>query len=48
MIYREDRRLIIEPIERRPTLAEALAGLGPLDDEFPEIDDPPTKPEDIF
>ena len=48
VIYREDHRLVIEPIERRPTLAEVLAGLDPLDDEFPEIDDPPTKPEDIF
>lgn len=46
LIYREDRRLVIEPVERRPTLAEVLAGLVPLDEDFPEIDDPPTKPED--
>ena len=46
LIYREDRRLVIEPVERRPTLAQVLAGLAPLDEDFPEIDDPPTKPED--
>jgi len=27
-------------------LAEVLAGLKPLDEEIPEIDDPPTEPED--
>lgn len=48
VIYREDRRLVIEPVERRPSLAEVLAGLSPLDEEIPEIDDPPTTPEDIF
>ena len=29
-----------------PTLAEVLAGLTPLDEDFPAIDDPPTTPED--
>ena len=48
VIYREDHRLVIEPVERRPSLAEVLAGLSPLDEEIPEIDDPPTTPEDIF
>ena len=48
VIYREDHRLVIEPVERRPSLAEVLAGWGPLDEEIPEIDDPPTTPEDIF
>ena len=48
VIYREDRRLVIEPVERRPSLAEVLAGLSPLDEEIPEIDDLPTTPEDIF
>ena len=31
-----------------PTLAEVLSGLTPLDEEFPAIDDPPTKPEDLI
>ena len=48
VIYREDHRLIIEPVERRPSLAAVLATLEPLDEEFPEIDDPPTEPENIF
>ena len=46
IIYREDRRLVIEPVERRPILAEVLSRLEPLDEDFPEIDDPPTVPED--
>lgn len=46
VIYWEDRRLVIEPIERQPTLAQVLSSLIPLDEDFPEIDDPPTKPED--
>lgn len=45
ILYREDHRLVIEPVERTPTLAEVLAGLAPLDEEFPSIDDPPVKPE---
>ena len=48
VIYQEDRRLVIEPVERRPSLAAVLATLEPLDEDFPEIDDPPTEPEDIF
>ena len=46
VIYREDRRLVIEPVERRPSLAAVLAGLTPLDEDFPEIDDPPVTPKD--
>ncbi len=45
VIYREDRRLVIEPIERQPTLAQVLSSLVSLDEDFPKIDDPPTKPE---
>ena len=48
VIYREDHRLVIEPVERRPSLAEVLAGLEPLDEDFPEIDDPPAQPEDLL
>ena len=48
VIYREDRRLVIEPVERRPSLAAVLAGLEPLAEDFPEIDDPPTVPEDLL
>ena len=48
MIYREDSRLIVEPVERRPSLAEVLSRLRPLDEDFGELDDPPTRPEDPF
>ena len=48
VIYREDHRLVIEPVERRPSLAEVLAGLTPLDEDFPEIDDPPVAPKDLL
>ena len=48
MIYREDSRLIVEPVERRPSLAEVLSRLRPLDEDFGDLDDPPTRPEDPF
>ena len=32
--------------DKVPSLAEVLAGLEPLDEFIPEIDDPPTEPED--
>ena len=47
-IYREDHRLVIEPVERAPSLAEILSSLAPLDEEFASVDDPPAKPEEIF
>ncbi|MEZ2330327.1 antitoxin [Mesorhizobium sp. RCC_202] len=52
LISRDGERLIIEPV-RKPGLVALLAQwakeppLGPEDD-FPEIDDAPVKPEDIF
>jgi len=30
----------------RPTLADVLSRLAPIDEEFPGIDDPPTRPTD--
>ena len=47
-IYREDHRLVIEPVERSPSLAEILSGLAPLDEHFASVDDTPAKPEEIF
>ncbi|MCY3933393.1 MAG: AbrB/MazE/SpoVT family DNA-binding domain-containing protein [Acidobacteria bacterium] len=47
-IHREARRLIIEPIDRKPSIAEVLAGLEPLEEDFLEIEDPPTTPEDLL
>ena len=48
VIYQEDRRLVIEPVERSPSLSEVLSRLLPVDEDFPSIDDPPAKPEELF
>lgn len=48
LIHRDAGRLIVEPISRTPSLAEVLATLTPLDEDFPSIDDPPPGPEDIL
>ena len=49
VMRKEGDRLIIEPAARR-SLAEVLdylATLPPLEEEFPEIDDPPPEPADL-
>lgn len=48
IMYREDGKLIIEPVTKPRTLAEILSSLEPIDEEFPRIDDPPVPDEDIF
>lgn len=48
VIYREDDRLVVEPVPRVPTLATVLSRLTPLDEDFPPIADPPVGPEDIL
>lgn len=47
MISRDGDRLIIEPVRKRG-LAALLDSWEPLDEEFPEIDDPPSVPKDVF
>lgn len=47
-VHREDKRLEVEPPKRGRSLAAVLAELTPLDEDIPEIDDPPTEPEDLF
>ncbi len=47
-IFREGLRLIIEPVERTPSLSEVLSRLEPLEEDFPEIADPPSQPEDLL
>lgn len=47
-IYREDHRLVIEPIDRSPSLAEVLSTFETLDEDFLMADDPPTEPEDLL
>ena len=47
IISQEGDRLIIEPIRKRG-LAAFLDSLEPIDEDFPEIEDPAPEPEDIF
>ncbi|WP_339137046.1 MAG: hypothetical protein WGN25_03675 [Candidatus Electrothrix sp. GW3-4] len=47
VIRKEGGRLIIEPVIKTG-LATLLASWKPLDEDFPEIDDAPVIPEDIF
>ncbi len=48
VIYREDDRLVVEPVRAAPTLAEVLSRLTPLDEDFPPIADQPPHPEDVL
>ena len=43
-----DRRPVIDPPERQPDLADLLETLEPLDEDFPEIADPPARPENLL
>lgn len=45
IMHRDGDRLIIEPARKRGLLA-LLKSMKPLEDEFPEIEDPPPTPED--
>lgn len=46
IMRKEGERLVIEPVPRK-SLLELLATLEPLDEEFPEIEDPPPEPFDL-
>lgn len=48
LLYKDGERLIVEPVKKKMGLLELLASWEPLDEEFPEIEDPPVKSEDIF
>jgi antitoxin VapB len=45
LLRQEDGNLVVEPIRKKRSLLEVLASLEPIDEEFPEIDDP--LPEDV-
>ncbi len=47
ILRKEGDRLIIEPI-RKAGLLGLLAQWGPLDETFPEVEDAPVSPEDVF
>jgi antitoxin VapB len=46
IMRKEGERLIIEPVQDL-TLAEVLAGLEPLNEDFPQIGDLPLKPVEL-
>jgi antitoxin VapB len=46
IIRKEGDKLIIEPV-RKLSLLELLDTLEPIEEEFPEIDDPPPEPVDF-
>ena len=48
MIFREEDRLVMVPVERPPSLAGVLSRLEPLEADFPEFPDPPARPEDLL
>jgi antitoxin VapB len=46
VMRKENGRLVIEPVPPN-NLLELLASWEPLEEEFPEIDDPPPEPFDL-
>ncbi len=47
-MFRQDDRLVLEPVSRDRSLQEVLSELPTLDEHLPAIADPPVEPEDIF
>jgi antitoxin VapB len=47
VMHRDGDRLVIEPARRRGLVA-LLKTMTPLDEDFPEIDDPAPKAESVF
>ena len=48
LIYKDGNRLIIEPLPTKNALLALLATLAPVPEEFPTIEDPTARDEDIF
>jgi antitoxin VapB len=46
IMHKDGERLVIEPVKKK-NLLELLATLEPIEDEFPQIDDPPPEPVDL-
>jgi len=46
VIYREGQRLILEPTQR-PSLSRLLAGWRPIETEWPDVEDPRSKPLEV-
>lgn len=48
VIHKEGDRLIVEPVAKKPGLLELLASWEPLEEDIPEIDDPPPDSDEDF
>ena len=48
IIRKEGHRLILEPVIKKNRLIKLLKTLDPIDEKFPDIEDPPAQDEDIF
>jgi antitoxin VapB len=48
IIRKEGNRLILEPVGIHNRLLELLKTLAPIQEEFPEVEDPPVKDEEFF
>lgn len=46
MIHKEGDRLVLQPLQRK-SLIELLDSWDPIDEELPEIDDPPPEPVEL-
>jgi len=47
IMHRDGDRLVLEPVRKRGLLA-LLKTMKPLDEKFPDIDDPPVGREKVF
>lgn len=47
IMHRDGERLVIEPVRKRGLVA-LLKTMEPMDDDFPEIDDPAPAPENVL
>ena len=47
IMHRDGDRLVIEPVRKRGLIA-LLKSMKPLDEDFPEIDDPAPVPEQVL
>ena len=47
IVYRDGERLVIEPMRKRGLVA-LLKSMKPLDEDFPEIEDPVPVPESVL
>jgi antitoxin VapB len=47
IMHRDGDRLVIEPVRKRGLLA-LLASMKPMDEDFPDIDDPAPEPENVW